>query len=308
MEEQLNKILSGRELPSKIRTRISQLIENEDERVMKAFEGDSRLEDIIKPAIDDMLPTFNACFEGCSLYHAKQISSAERSKVTSVPSINLTYGEVKFESLAKAMSLHVDMKGKEVFYDIGSGSGRGVFTGALVHDFKKVCGVEIVPGLHEAGVAQLELYNNTIKPGLEEEAKSAGVSLTPQEITLLCEDFRNFDWSDADVCWANSTCFGQQLMKHLSAYSERMKEGSFFITLTQKMTSPHWEMVTPGELYPMSWGSATIYIWKKVLPASVQGADEGTPAAEASPAPAPAPEASPAPAPEASPAPVADAE
>jgi len=271
MADVLQNLLNGRELPSKIQRRLDKLFAAEDERLTQALSGDPNLEDIVRVAVDDLFPSFEACFEGCSLYHAKQLSSEGRAKVTAVPSINLTYGEVKFESLCKAMSLHIDMKDKKVFYDVGSGSGRGVFTGLLAHDFKKVCGVEIVPDLHEAAAKQVELYTSTILPRLQEEAKAEGREWQPQDLSVICEDFRNFDWSDADLVWANSTCFGGQLMQHLSAYSERMKLGSNFITLTQKLTSPHWEQVVPGELYPMSWGSATIYIWKKVLPAVSAG-------------------------------------
>ena len=99
---------------------------------------------------------------------------------------------------------------------------------------------------------------------IQEEAKAKGRSLSKQELSFHCEDFRKLDWSDADVVWANSTCFGPELMAYLSKESNKMKQGSFFVTLTQRLTSEQWVQAAPGELMPMSWGSATIYVWKKI--------------------------------------------
>merc|ERR1711862_618262 len=66
-------------------------------------------------------------------------------------------------------------------------------------------------------------------------------------------------------------------MAHLSRYSEKMDVNTYFITLTQKLESKHWELINGGELMPMSWGSATIYVWKKIKPPNKE---IGDPAAE----------------------------
>lgn len=281
MDEKLTKILDGRTLPSKVKSALSKLISKKDDRVKTAFdhkdEKDIKISEVVKPAIDDLFPTWESCYEGCTVQQAKQISCAERSKVKGLGSINLTYGEVKFESLASALSCHCDMKSKNIFYDVGSGSGRGVFCAALCHDFKKLVGLEIVPGLNTAAQRQLEHYKTVVLPKLTEEAKTEGKNLTPQEIEFKCEDFRKVDWSEADVVWANSTCFGTDLMAHLSRYSEKMDINTYFITLTQKLQSKHWELINGGELMPMSWGSATIYVWKKIKPPNKE---IGDPAAE----------------------------
>jgi len=255
-------------LPSKLNVLLHEAIAAGDTAVIEALEGDAGIKAVIRPIVDRVGLVWDECFEGCSLHHAKQLSSADRGQIENLASINLTYGEVSFHSLALAMCGHVDLKDKKVFYDVGSGSGRGCFCAALIHDFTKIRGVEIVPGLHGAAKTQHALYDAKILPRLREEAKAKDSPLQAQDLDFLCADFRHFDWSDADVVWANSTCFGTELMTHLSNFSQRMKEGSYFITLTQRLNSPHWELVAPGELYPMSWGTATIYIWKKVRPAS----------------------------------------
>jgi hypothetical protein len=272
-------LLNGRHLPSRVQARLEKAIANGDERIMKILEGSPTIQDVCKPIIADLEVHWNTCYENCSLYKAKELSNADRKLVTSLPSINLTYGEVRFDSLTLAMAGHIDMKDKKVFYDVGSGSGRGCFTAALVHDFTKIRGVEIVRGLHNAAVSCQEVWDSTVKATVDEESKALDVPTIDTDLAFKMDDFRTFDWSDADLVWANSTCFGSTLMGHLSSFSERMKEGSHFITLTQRLTSDHWELVCPGSLYPMSWGSATIYIWKKVRPASTV---EATPVADTS--------------------------
>lgn len=261
----LEELLGGRALPSKLARILQQKLDENSDWFVAALESDTvKIKDVLRPIVEELDKTWEACFEGCSLHQAKSLSAADRASVNDLPAINLTYGEVRFDSLALAIASHVDMKNKHVFYDVGSGSGRGCFAAALMHDFTKIRGVEIVPGLHTAAKTQLALYEEKILPRLQAEAAAKGTPLAPQDLEFMMADFRSFDWSDADVVWANSTCFGQELMRHLSNYSERMKEGSYFLTLTQRLTSDHWQLVTPGELWPMSWGSATIYIWKKI--------------------------------------------
>jgi hypothetical protein len=53
----------------------------------------------------------------------------------------LVYGEVSFKSLAEVIWGDViTLKPGGVFYDLGSGTGRGVYTASLVHDFTKLQG------------------------------------------------------------------------------------------------------------------------------------------------------------------------
>ena len=41
----------------------------------------------------------------------------------------------------------------EVFYDLGSGTGKAVLTAAALHPLAAACGIEIQPRLHEAALA-----------------------------------------------------------------------------------------------------------------------------------------------------------
>ena len=135
--------------------------------------------------------------------------------------------------------------------DLGSGSGRGVFAAALLHDFDRCVGVEVLEGLHAASLAVLKVLRALIGffflfcsfstfffcfvlnlvfevAGCSLLLSSLGVcfvilhsccsqryekDIIPQalpeqkktEIVFAHANFLDYDWSHADVVFANST-------------------------------------------------------------------------------------------------------
>ncbi|CAM9354360.1 unnamed protein product [Chrysoparadoxa australica] len=79
-------------------------------------------------------------------------------------------------------------------------------------------------------------------------------------------DWEVADWRDADVVFANSTCFSDDLMHRMARCCEDLKLGAFVITFTKKLPSAHFNLLE-FEMYQMSWGGATVFIQqKKVAP------------------------------------------
>ena len=70
----------------------------------------------------------------------------------------------------------------------------------------------------------------------------------------------------SDVVFANSTCFGEELMEKLSNRAAViMKTGSIFITLTRTLTCIGSTFsLESNHQYAMSWGTATCYIHRKL--------------------------------------------
>jgi hypothetical protein len=68
--------------------------------------------------------------------------------------------------------------------------------------------------------------------------------------------FLDFDWSDGDVIFANSTCFSDELMTLLSKQAESLKPGAIVVTFTKGMSTPAFELLE-RKRYRMSWGPAT---------------------------------------------------
>jgi len=131
-----------------------------------------------------------------------------------------------------------------------------VFAALMLHEFDTVMGVEILQGLHHVAC--------DIQGKWEDERRSLDISERTREaqITFICGDILQVDWSDADVCFANSTCFDDKLMEGLAERANLCKPGTFFITFTRRLPSEKWE-VLEYERHLMSWGDATVYIHQR---------------------------------------------
>ena len=80
--------------------------------------------------------------------------------------------------------------------------------------------------------------------------------------------FIDFDWSDGDVVFANSTCFDDELMSAMAKQAELLRPGSMFVTFTKALPSGCFEIIEKKR-YRMSWGPATVFIQRRL-------ADDGT--------------------------------
>lgn len=75
-------------------------------------------------------------------------------------------------------------------------------------------------------------------------------------ICSLQGSFLDYDWSDGDVVFANSTCFDDALMKDMADQAAKLKPGAVFVTFTKGLNSKAFE-VLERKRYKMSWGPAT---------------------------------------------------
>ena len=154
-------------------------------------------------------------FKYCSCNEAKRISKEARQD-SPFEGQSFVYGEITYPSFATILK-HIKpyIKRDGVFYDLGSGTGRPVFAAALLSDFSRCRGIELVPELHQEADMHLERY---------EEKLLANYSLDDyytnqrrrQTIEFIQGDILEVDWSDGDVVFANSTCFDRELMERLA--------------------------------------------------------------------------------------------
>jgi hypothetical protein len=125
-------------LPSKLNVLLHEAIAAGDTAVIEALEGDAGIKAVIRPIVDRVGLVWDECFEGCSLHHAKQLSSADRGQIENLASINLTYGEVSFHSLALAMCGHVDLKVfSQIIFTLCRTSGPALTFVVLIFRTKK---------------------------------------------------------------------------------------------------------------------------------------------------------------------------
>jgi SAM-dependent methyltransferase len=87
-----------------------------------------------------------------------------------------------------------------VIADLGSGTGRGVFAALMLHDFKKAVGIEILEGLTDASKEVLTRFNDGHRGKLIGDRKDT-------DVQFHHGSFLEYDWSDADFVFANSTWY-----------------------------------------------------------------------------------------------------
>lgn len=164
---------------------------------------------------------------------------------------SFVYGEVKFDTFYNIIQDLGSNNPKGVFYDLGSGTGKAVFLAHLLFDFSKSIGIELIDPLYKASVEVKDLYEKEFRPKLKEYVDD-------REIIFHRGSFLDFDISDADVIFMNSTCYSDELMAALDEKFETLKPGTRFISLSKPLRKPYIE-VKKSYLTEFSWGEATVF-------------------------------------------------
>ena len=139
------------------------------------------------------------------------------------------YAEIKPESFTKLISRCLPKidSSNLTFYDLGSGTGKTVFSAAISGHFKSCIGIEILPELAAIATCLNETFVEDINDGT--------AATTELRLGSFLEDI---EWVNAaDVIYCNTIMFDEDLMTSLRLLSENMKPGSLFITLGQSLNS-----------------------------------------------------------------------
>jgi hypothetical protein len=94
----------------------------------------------------------------------KEVSKNERES-RNMEDTTLTYGEVEFASLGQTfykIKNNFDGIPEGTFYDLGSGTGKGCLSAALLHPFVKCVGIEILEGLYNTSLELKDTYSYSI--------------------------------------------------------------------------------------------------------------------------------------------------
>ena len=195
------------------------------------------------------------------LDHGKKLSRAERKREGYISS-TLTYGEILFSTFSELFDIlraRELLPEKGVFVDVGCGIGKPVFAAALLHDFQRCVGIEILEDCHRACVDTLRFWTQNIKPELGDDRTS------PENLqfSFLHNDALMVDWSNADVVFMNSTAFTTALMINLSVACRGLREGAIIITTTKKIIGKQYELIEEREMEE-SWGEAHVYVFRRL--------------------------------------------
>lgn len=104
---------------------------------------------------------FNSLYQNIN---GSKISWQARDKLTNKETEHLIYGEISYNSMSKIYSvpsIQKYIKNNKNFCDLGSGTGRIIFSTALLYDnFDSYCGIELLKELYETSNLILNNFNN----------------------------------------------------------------------------------------------------------------------------------------------------
>ena len=194
----------------------------------------------------------------------KEASRKEREErnFNNIPDSTLTYGEVDFISIGEVFYTIEHrfncMPKTGVFYDLGSGTGKGVIAAALLANFTACKGIELLEKLYAISVRIKSQFDDQFPAILE---RNPDLFQSVPTVEFLNNDFFSVDWSDASFIFANSTCFDHEMMRKIGQIS--LKPGTLGISFTKTIPGENW-IVLESIKKNMSWGEATVYIQRYV--------------------------------------------
>ncbi len=166
------------------------------------------------------------------------------------------YGEIDFLSFYTILERTAPSI-QDVFYDLGSGSGKAVLSTMLFFNVNKSIGIELLPPLYEQSNTQLEKTTQRFQQhDLEKE-------YLPQmgRVQFINDSFLHYDFGDADIIYVAATCLTDATWNELISKMTRLKPGSRIIVTTRTIHHDQFESIYQG-IELMSWGLCPVRIYK----------------------------------------------
>jgi SAM-dependent methyltransferase len=193
---------------------------------------------------ENLLKIFNDIYKDIDGFN---LSISERRKLN-LDDKTLVYGEIKPQTFLDLLK-KANISQNDVFYDLGSGTGKAVVLAMLFFNIKKSVGIDILHSLVEAAN---EVKNKFIEKGFDNF----------KNVFFIRDDFLNFDFSEATLIFAHSTCLNDDQIKKLEEKCLLLKPGSRIILVTKTFSSSNFEIIYKGET-EFSWGVGTVSIYLK---------------------------------------------
>lgn len=166
-----------------------------------------------------------------------------------------TYGEVVVPSLAEILKI-TQPQPKEIFYDLGCGAGKAVFSAALCYPFLRVKGIELLPPLYEVCITLKKRFNQLV-------SKDSVFTKNRYHIEFLQEDLLEADFSKGTIFFLNATCFRDKDWKNLQKKLSKLSVGTRLIIVTRQLEDDAFELIEAAT-YPMSWGPSSVHVYRKI--------------------------------------------
>jgi len=159
-----------------------------------------------------------------------------------IPINTLTYGETPFFSAWRIFSL-AGLNKKDVFYDLGSGTGNVVFFCNILYGIE-ASGIDAIPTFID--------YSNKIKEALKFE-----------HVNFIEGNFLLEDFSKGTVFFIVSTVFDPDTREKLAEKFKEVSPGTRIITVSHVFDVPHLKLKATEKMF-FSWGYETIYLHERI--------------------------------------------
>jgi len=179
---------------------------------------------------------------------------------------SLTYGEVDMAAFKELLS-QADPKEGDVFYDIGSGTGKALMTAAAFFPFSKAVGIEILevcfffPSLAYLPYAVKDLHEAASV--VIEKGQSALELFACKNVSAVLHDSFKYDWTDGDVVFAAATCFDDEMMAQYLDKVLKLKSGARIVSLTRALTHPELRLAH-NRRYKYAKGAINAFVYVRL--------------------------------------------
>lgn len=194
------------------------------------------------------------CLKACYRELQPDKISVDYRRKHALDNIELTYGEILLHSFYHNLKL-LKPKANEIFYDIGSGSGKLVCSAAILFDIKQAVGIEIQTPLYEFATKLQRKLRHLQKKNLAWQDKL-------NRVQFHLGDMFSLGFQNADIIFINATCFQLEHWRQLEEMFIQLKPGTRIMMTTKYLNEPHFIM-THSQQYEMSWGYARVSIFKR---------------------------------------------
>lgn len=171
---------------------------------------------------------------------------------------SLTYGEVAFMSFREIIEL-AKPRQNDIFFDLGSGTGKAVIIAAMCFDFSACKGIELLEPIYKLSCQAL----NSLHEKVDKQKNNIlrAIKHLP-EIKFYNQNFIKADLSSANIIFINATCYPIDFWNDLINKFNKLNKGTRIIITSKKIDSPQFKQIYAGS-HLMSWGMNSVRIYEK---------------------------------------------
>lgn len=171
---------------------------------------------------------------------------------------SLTYGEVEFMSFKEIIEL-AKPRQNDVFFDLGSGTGKAVIIAAMCFDFSVCKGIELLEPIYKLSCQALHALQERVNK--QKNSILRAIKHLP-DIKFYNQNFIKADLSSANIIFINATCYPIEFWNEVINKFNKLNKGTRIIITSKKIDSPEFKQIYTGT-HLMSWGMNSVRIYEK---------------------------------------------